>query len=64
MILHNFFANSCLSIDVTDNSGQRHTSREWFIAPLNVITETIHLIISGEILKYRFDSDSKEIVLK
>ena len=63
-ILHNFFGNSCLSIDVTDNNGQRHTPREWFIAPLNVITETIHLVISGEILKYRFDSDRKEIVLK
>lgn len=63
-MLHNFFGNSCLSIDVTDNNGQRHTPREWFIAPLNVITETIHLIINGEILKYRFDSDKKEIVLK
>jgi hypothetical protein len=63
-MLHNFFGNSCLNIDVTDNNGQRHTPREWFIAPLNVITETIHLIINGEILKYRFDSDSKEIVLK
>ncbi len=63
-MLHNFFGNSCLSIDVTDNNGQRHTPREWFIAPINVITETIHLIINGEILKYRFNSDSKEIVLK
>jgi hypothetical protein len=63
-MLHNFFGNSCLSIDVTDNNGQRHTPREWFIAPLNVITETIHLIINGEILKYRFDSDKKEIILK
>jgi hypothetical protein len=63
-MLHNFFGSSCLSIDVTDNNGQRHTPREWFIAPLNVITETIHLIINGEILKYRFDSNKKEIVLK
>jgi hypothetical protein len=63
-LLHNFFGNSCLSIDVTDTNGQRHTPREWFIAPLNVITETIHLIISGEILKYKFDIDRKEIVLK
>jgi hypothetical protein len=63
-LLHNFFGNSCLNIDVTDSKGIRHTPREWFIAPINVITETIHLIINGEILKYRFDSDSKEIVLK
>ena len=63
-LLHNFFGNSCLSIDVTDAKGMRHTPREWFIAPINVITETIHLIISGEILKYRYDIDNKEIVLK
>ena len=63
-LLHNFFGNSCLSIDVTDTKGMRHTPREWFIAPINVITETIHLVISGEILKYRYDIDKKEIVLK
>ena len=63
-LLHNFFGNSCLSIDVTDTKGMRHTPREWFIAPIDVITETIHLIINGEILKYRYDSDNKEIVLK
>ena len=63
-LLHNFFGNSCLSIDVTDTKGMRHTPREWFIAPIDVITETIHLIISGEILKFRYDIDNKEIVLK
>jgi hypothetical protein len=63
-LLHNFFGNSCLSIDVTDSKGMRHTPREWFIAPIDVITETIHLIISGEILKYRYDIDNKVIVLK
>lgn len=63
-LLHNFFGNSCLSIDVTDAKGMRHTPREWFIAPIDVITETIHLIISGEILKYKYDENNKEIVLK
>ena len=63
-LLHNFFGNSCLSIDVTDTKGMRHTPREWFIAPIDIITETIHLIISGEILKYRYDSGIKEIVQK
>ncbi len=62
-ILHNFFGNSCLSIDVTDNNGQRHTPREWFIAPIEVITEAIHMIINGEIIKHRFDIETKNIVL-
>lgn len=63
-LLHNFFGSSCLSIDVFDSKGNRHTPREWFIAPLSVITESIHLIISGEILKYRYDVVEKQIVLK
>ena len=63
-LLHNFFGNSCLNLDVFDSKGQRHIPREWFIAPITVIEKSIHLIISGEIVKYRFDSDKKEIVLK
>jgi len=63
-LLHNFFGNSCLSIDVFDDNGQRHTPREWFIASIDVITKAIHLIITGEILKYRYDSINKEIILK
>lgn len=63
-LMHNFFGGSCLSIDVFDSNGNRHTPREWFIVPLKVIERSIHLIISGEILKYRYDLDNKEIVLK
>lgn len=63
-LLHNFFGSSCLNIDVFDNKGQRHTPREWFIAPITVIEKSIHLIISGDIIKYRFDAESKEITLK
>ncbi len=63
-LLHNFFGNSCLSIDVFDSKGQRHTPREWFIAPIEVINEAIHLIISGEVLKYKYDSTNEKIISK
>ena len=33
-LLHNFFGNSCLNFDIFDKNGNRHTPREWFIAPL------------------------------
>lgn len=61
-LLHNFFGNSCLNIDVFDKDGNRHTPREWFIAPLDIIEQAIHLIISGDIVKYRYDSTNEEIV--
>jgi predicted DNA-binding antitoxin AbrB/MazE fold protein len=60
-LLHNFFGKSCLNIDVFDKSSNRHIPREWFIAPLEVIEQAIHLIISGDIVNYRYDSDNEVI---
>jgi hypothetical protein len=61
-LLHNFFGNSCLNIDIFDKNGNRHTPREWFIAPLEVIEQAIHMIISGEIVKYKYDSINSSII--
>lgn len=62
--MHNFFGKWCLNLDVFDQAGQRHTPREWFIAPLPIIEQAIQLIISGEIVKYKYDGDREEIVEK
>lgn len=61
-LLHNFFGNSCLNIDIFDKNGNRHTPREWFIAPLDIIEQVIQFIISGEIVKYKYDSMNEEII--
>ncbi|MFZ1523893.1 MAG: GIY-YIG nuclease family protein, partial [Saprospiraceae bacterium] len=63
-LMHNFFGKWCLNLDVFDQAGQRHTPREWFIAPLYIIEQAIQLIISGEIVKYRYDGDMEEIVVR
>jgi len=63
-LLHNFFGESCLNIDVFDIKGHRHTPREWFIAPLEIIDQAIQMIITGEILKYDYDPKVEAIVLK
>ena len=63
-LLHNFFGNSCLEIDVFDEKGKRHTPREWFIAPIEVIEQAIELIINGKIVNYKFDAENMTIVLK
>ena len=63
-LLHNFFGNSCLNIDVFDNNGQRHTPREWFIVPYEVIYQAIHFILNGEITDMRYDPVKQEIVGK
>ena len=61
-LIHQFFGNSCLDIDIIDGNGKLHRPREWFIAPLNVIEEAIELIVSGEIVNYRFDDLTDRIV--
>jgi len=62
LLLHRFFGQNCLNIDIFDKEGERHTPREWFIAPLEIIEQTIGLILSGEIVDYRYDGGLELVV--
>ncbi len=62
LLLHTFFAKACLNIDVNDEAGKRHTPREWFIAPLHLIEVAVQLLLNGEIVDYRYDTESQEIM--
>lgn len=61
-LLHRFFDAARLSIDVIDNNGTRHTVREWFQVPLGIIEQAIYLFQTGEIVKYRYSRENREIV--
>ena len=63
-LLHNFFGSSCLEVDVFDKDGRRHTPREWFIAPLYIIEQAIQLILTGEVVKYRYNAAGEDIMVK
>tara|TARA_Y100001935_G_scaffold117736_1_gene97380 strand:- start:644 stop:1843 length:1200 start_codon:yes stop_codon:yes gene_type:complete len=63
-LIQRFFGNTCLDIDVYDKNGKRHRPREWFIAPIEAIEQAVALIISGEIINYRFDKENCMIVEK
>lgn len=62
LLLHNFFGNSCLDIDVFDEKNKRHVPREWFIVPIDIIDKAIQLIITGEIIQYKYDAKNKLLV--
>jgi hypothetical protein len=62
LLLHTFFAKSCLNLDVYDGEGKRHVPREWFVVPLHILEAGVHLLISGEIVYYRYDHEGQEIV--
>lgn len=63
-LLHNFFGKSCLNLDIFDEKKRRHTPREWFVAPIEVIEQAIELIISGEVVNYSYDAENRVIVSK
>lgn len=63
-MIHQFFGAACLEFDIFDEKGRRHTPREWFIVPLPVIEKTVELIISGDILNYKYDTENSVIVEK
>lgn len=63
-LLHRFFANACLDIDLFNEKGQRLNPREWFVVPFEVIEETIQLILNENIVNYEYDTELKRIKLK
>jgi hypothetical protein len=64
LLIHRFFSEACLNIDINDDIGRRITPREWFAVPLPVIDKAISLILSGEIVKYRYDSVQMSLIKK
>jgi len=63
-LLHRFFANACLDIDLFNERGQRLNPREWFVVPFDVIEETIQLILNENIVNYEYEPLTKKIKLK
>ena len=56
-LLHRFFNTCRISIDVFDADGNRHTVREWFQIPFEDIETAIDLLISGDIVHYKYERD-------
>ena len=54
-LLHRFFDDCRVGIDVFDLSGTRHTVREWFQIPFDDIDTAIDLLIRGDIVHYKYE---------
>tara|TARA_R110001583_G_C5671499_1_gene411264 strand:+ start:25560 stop:26747 length:1188 start_codon:yes stop_codon:yes gene_type:complete len=61
-LLHTFFGKACLDIEIVDGDGKTCHPREWFIAPLNCINAAITLLENGEIVNYRYDTVTQDII--
>ena len=62
-LIHRFFGKVCLNVDIFGSDAKRYTPREWFIAPLEIVEQAIELIITGEIINYRYDEKNEDLVL-
>jgi T5orf172 domain len=60
-LLHHFFGKACLDLDVYDKNGRRCIPKEWFVAPLDIITKAVEMLITGEIVEYRYDEKEQKI---
>jgi hypothetical protein len=63
-LLHRFFAEACLNIDLFDDKGQRVTPREWFVVPFEIIDEAIQMILNESIVNFKYDKENQIIVKK
>jgi hypothetical protein len=61
-IIHRFFSESRLDIEIKDRFGKPIRPREWFLLPLAIIEQAIPMIIDGSILHHRYDHHSCKIV--
>ena len=63
-LLHRFFGESCLNVEIDNPNNTKVLPREWFIAPFAVIDEVVNLIIFGSIVNFKYDVKNKKIRLK
>lgn len=63
-LVHTVFKDVSVYLEVTDLQGNVCKPREWFSAPLEQIDIAIKLIVSGQIVNYRYNSKTAKIELK
>ena len=61
-LIHRFFGNACLDIEIADKKGILHRPREWFVVPIERIEEAIHMIINGNVINYVYDHEREVFI--
>lgn len=61
-VIHRVFDPAQLDIEIRDRFGNPVRPREWFLAPLFVVDETVERIKDGTILQYVYDPGAARLV--
>lgn len=63
-LVHTVFRDVCIDVEIADLQGNMCKPREWFSVPLEQINTAIDLIVSGQIVNYRYNSSVNKIELR
>jgi len=61
LLLHRVFNEAKLNMGMIDANGRHYTPSEWFVVPLEVIDMAVRMIISGDIVDYMYNNDTKTL---
>lgn len=61
-LLHRFFCEVALDIEIPDRFGNAVRPREWFLVPLPIIDEVVQLVRDRTITKHRYDASAASVV--
>ena len=61
-LLHKFFANARLDLELKDRFGSQVEPREWFLVPLPAIEQAIGKLKDGSLADYKYDPKSASLV--
>lgn len=61
-LLHKFFADARLDLELKDRFGQGVEPREWFLLPLPVILDAVEKLKGASLAKYSYDTEKAKLV--
>lgn len=63
-LIHTVFKDVCLDIEIADLQGNMCRPREWFSVPIEQVNLAVQLIVTGQIVNYRYNKVAKRLELK
>jgi len=61
-LLHRFFADVALDIEIPDRFGNPVRPREWFLLPLPIIDKVVELVKERTITRHRYDASTASVL--
>lgn len=61
-VIHQFFADAQMDLELQDRFGERVEPREWFLVPLPAIHKLVEILKDGRFENCKYDTDSASII--